>query len=178
MKENLPCLSDATSPALAALYPHDSDNELITAHRQFMSDVEGGWGAWTWARLQNETGRHRAYLFYFDVHAPDHPEGAWHASDYPYVFGNLRPPVTAADEATSELIRRYWVNFATSGDPNGPGLPVWKTFNTHSESSMVFVRAADGGAPATAGHPQRLPIAARIQALDPIMRCLKAPGAP
>jgi carboxylesterase type B len=47
-------------------------------------------------------------------------------------------PVAASDAATSALIRKYWINFATRGDPNGPGLPVWKAFDEPLQAAMVF----------------------------------------
>ncbi len=42
------------------------------------------------------------------------------------------------DKALSELISSYWVNFATKGDPNGPGLPAWPTFDEKEQKTMFF----------------------------------------
>jgi para-nitrobenzyl esterase len=83
-------------------------------------------------------GHNTAFFYFFDVHNPDHPFGAWHGSDYPFVFGNFPPPPVARDVAISALMRKYWINFATRGDPNGPGLPVWKAFDERARAAMVF----------------------------------------
>ena len=32
----------------------------------------------------------------------------------------------------------YWVNFATTGDPNGKGLPVWPVFDPKADVLMEF----------------------------------------
>jgi len=32
----------------------------------------------------------------------------------------------------------YWVNFAKTGDPNGPGLPAWPAFTGSEMKAMVF----------------------------------------
>ena len=39
------------------------------------------------------------------------------------------------------MISSYWVNFATSGDPNGPGLPEWPAFAEDDQKVMVFDEA-------------------------------------
>lgn len=75
--------------------------------------------------------------------------GAHHGVDLAYVFGNLDEPgaYTATDRALSEIVMGYWVSFARSGDPNGPGLPVWPAFTDETGVHMEFgdaVRAGSG----------------------------------
>ncbi len=42
----------------------------------------------------------------------------------------------------------YWTNFAKSGDPNGPGVPVWPNFTADTERVLHFDdSAAPGGVP-------------------------------
>jgi para-nitrobenzyl esterase len=160
--ERWPCNDPQTQAAIAAAYPHATDAQTRTAIRYLHRDFGVAWPTWTWARLQTTQGHNPAYVYVFDVHDREHPFGAPHASEYPYVFGNFPKPPAARDEATSALIRKYWINFATHGNPNGPGLPVWKTFDERSQAAMVFDDSPDS---------RRLPNFAGLQALDAILRC-------
>jgi para-nitrobenzyl esterase len=160
MARRLPC--PETHAAIFAAYPFATDEQAKLAHRAWQRDLWDGWPTWTWARLQSAKGLNRAYVYYFDVHDDEHPFGAPHAAEYPYLFGNFPKPHTAHDEALSTLIRKYLVNFATSGDPNGPGLPAWKPFDAESSSAMVFAASASS---------QRMPDADGIKALDASLRC-------
>jgi len=36
------------------------------------------------------------------------------------------------------MISSYYVNFATTGDPNGKGLPQWPAFTDKNQQVMVF----------------------------------------
>jgi para-nitrobenzyl esterase len=40
---------------------------------------------------------------------------------------------------------RYWVNFATTGDPNGVGLPEWPVFDPKTSSVLYFGKAIERG---------------------------------
>jgi para-nitrobenzyl esterase len=55
--------------------------------------------------------------------------GAPHASELPYVFDTQavrRDPLpNAADASVAALTHRYWINFATTGRPDGNGVPAW-----------------------------------------------------
>jgi para-nitrobenzyl esterase len=50
--------------------------------------------------------------------------GTPHGGEIAFVFGTLTAP-SPEDLAVSRMAQRYWVNFARTGDPNGPGLPNW-----------------------------------------------------
>lgn len=55
--------------------------------------------------------------------------GAPHASEIPFVFDladiRLRKIESPQDATVSAIAHGYWVNFAKTGNPNGPGLPEW-----------------------------------------------------
>lgn len=57
--------------------------------------------------------------------------GAYHGAEYPYVFGVHDDYMTTTewDLELSTQMQQYWINFATSGDPNGAGSPDWPMFS-------------------------------------------------
>jgi para-nitrobenzyl esterase len=79
--------------------------------------------------------------------------GAPHASEVPYVFGTLRESgftnfgkgLTSEAYRLSSQINEYWVNFAKTGDPNGPGLPHWGVLTTKRDELMNFTKSGPKG---------------------------------
>ena len=71
-----------------------------------------------------------SYAWCFGRQLPGDDKGAWHSADLWYWFGTLSNgwrPFTEGDRALSDAMVSYLVNFASTGDPNGPGLPVWES---------------------------------------------------
>jgi para-nitrobenzyl esterase len=102
---------------------------------------------WAWARLQAGTGQSPVFYYSFRQQPP-FPAGSvyagWGASHYAelwYVFDHLAQSPwnwTAADRKLAEEMSSYWVNFAKSGNPNRPGLPLWAAF-TNVESKVEYL---------------------------------------
>ena len=78
------------------------------------------------AAIEPDTWRYE-----FTRHLGDGIMPPTHAAELPYVFGTLsvRPfdgvGPNVRDVAVSDRMEAYWVRFAQTGDPNGPGLPRW-----------------------------------------------------
>jgi para-nitrobenzyl esterase len=126
------------------LYPAQSDTEAWRAQADSMRDQIFGWEMRTWARMQTKTGKSKVYLYFFS-HVPPGPAaarmGAYHSAEIAYVFHNThRPgrPWAETDHQLAEIMSSYWVNFATTGDPNGKDLPKWPAFDAEADLVMGF----------------------------------------
>jgi len=131
------------------LYPASSDQEAWAAQAASMRDQTFGWEMRTWARMQTKTGKSKVYLYYFSRVPPGkhRASGAYHGSEIAYVFDNLKVAPFAGGEETpwqdtdrklAEAMSSYWVNFATTGDPNGKGLLKWPAYKAKDDLSMGF----------------------------------------
>lgn len=74
-----------------------------------------------------------------------------HGSDLPLIFRPNDPNIanyTTEEAYLSSAIQNYWVNFATTGNPNAnnyPQSPTWPTYNANTRNTINFEVASKGG---------------------------------
>ena len=135
------------SPRAVTLYAGAPDPVYGTPAEQWATD--SSFRCSTAAQAVWHAAAGNSAFEYEFVHAP--PEraalGATHASELSHVFGTYQqgvigvgPPARATDADTrlSDVMQRYWTNFAKTGDPNGPGLPKWPKFDAKSRGYVEF----------------------------------------
>lgn len=132
------------------LYPAGTDQEAGRSQVLLSRDRVFAWGNYKWAKFQSAKGRHRVWYYYFSRAAPGDPNyGAFHGCQGAYALHNLhrwKKTLTKWDFTLSDMMSDYWVNFATTGDPNRKNLPEWPAFTEQNTRVLEFgdkVRAID-----------------------------------
>lgn len=128
-----------------AVYPASTEEEAIRSQVDMSRDETFGIQAYTWARTQYTKGKSPVFLYNFKrklpAHSPETEFGAFHSSEIVYAYDNLHTldrPWEAIDQEIADLMSSYWVNFAKKGNPNGPGLPQWDSYNPQDEQAILF----------------------------------------
>ena len=140
-------MNDKYGPdARAALenYPATDDSIAVVSQYRMSSDQVFGTQNFIWANMQSDQGA-KVYVYRFTHKVPgtgDYAKyGAFHGGELPYAYGNLRfsnRPWQAGDHKLAEVMSSYWANFAATGNPNGKGLPEWKSYNSTTNEIMIL----------------------------------------
>ena len=163
------------------VYPASTDDEAkessFYAGRDEMAFVMRNW-----ARLESKQGK-KSYVYFFTEQPPAVPGrggrggrgggggafgpgphgSAVHVSEILYVFNHLDTsrPWTDQDQKVADTMSTYWVNFATTGDPNGKGLAEVDALRRKIESAHDLRQSARRRTGPARRSPRVLPVLLR-----------------
>jgi len=123
------------------LYPADDRAATRKAVAALYSDVFVC-GARLVARA-HAAAQKDTYLYHF-TRTPDYGLrerlGCFHGIELPYLFGTFAKSwkPSADDRELGRTMRRCWVRFAKTGNPNGSGPPAWPRYTAAADRHLVF----------------------------------------
>jgi len=155
------------------VYAPKTTEEVLEAATDLASARFIAFGTWKWTELHMKTGGKAVYRYFYTrirpkylgmpgqpppapppgTPAPAPPRGAAHSAEIQYAMGNLdldpRYAWEPDDRKVSETLQGYFVNFIKTGDPNGPGLPQWPTYDAATNHMRMRIDAVSSAEPET-----------------------------
>jgi len=167
VRQNFPPIADD----VLALYPLPTPAEAKDAYIRAGTELEvtapARWTAQAMYGVRNKT-----YLYEVTWAYPSQGGqqlGAFHGIELQLMLDSPRVPRDATGDALAEALRNYWAQFAKTGDPNVPGLPVWPPYDSGSAPYLELgakIRPATGLRQDSFALIQRL-YTTRLDSLEP-----------
>jgi para-nitrobenzyl esterase len=135
-----------------ALYPADRDGEARAAVAAMFADTQFNYGTRLLAQCMARR-EPRTFKYLFERRRPNQADGPHHGDEVAHAFGNLEsapavetPGFDAMDQALSRTMRKAWVAFAATGDPNTAGAARWDAYRAAEDNHLSFGDAVKPGA--------------------------------
>lgn len=125
------------------LYPSSTEEENKISQKEYAKDMSMV-SIYKWAKQRAKTCITKTYTYLFIHPQPGDTKERYqtfHSSELPYVFNNLNysnRPWSYQDKLIAETMSAYWINFISTGNPNGTGLNKWPAFNESPEETMFL----------------------------------------
>lgn len=121
---------------VAQLYPMTDEAGVKQGLDQFITDA---WFLRNSRVMLNGAAKASAPAFQYHFTRQSQRMPAWgahHGAEIAYVFSAFRDDVKPTDRQLSDAIMSYWVNFATTGNPNGDGLAEWPQYDPAAQQYL------------------------------------------
>ena len=135
------------------LYPGSTTEEVLDSATALAGDRFIGFSTWRFMEGHRKTGGKPVYRYFYahprpkflggypqpqagpgSGNAAPPPRGAAHSAEIEYAMGTLATNTHfewgPADHKLSQVMQGYFANFIKTGDPNGPALPGWPTYDS------------------------------------------------
>ncbi len=147
-----------------AAYPAHTDGEVPGVFRTMFSDYDFAFSAWLLAKDTALTGR-RSFLYRFTYvgQGPFAKLGAFHTEELMFLSRHYWTTWISQpeDAVLSRTMVGYWSRFVKTGNPNGPGLPAWPSFQrSHGMCQQLGRRVG----------PEKVPRVKRFKLFDEFLQ--------
>ena len=122
---------------LAAYYLADTTDDIFTTEVDYSTDSLFARPNRQILTAMSKTSAD-SFMYLFTRNMRDPSLRSPHAMELRYVFQTLPAQATEVDWRISALISDYWVQFATTGNPNGDGLPPWPAYDADRQQHQII----------------------------------------
>ena len=129
-----------TTDKLMNLYKDEIEKDAFTTFNDIFSIFWFMYPHQSWSRVAKSAGV-KVYRYHFTKN--NNYYGTYHSGELIYAYGNVkRTPYkyryNQSDISLSEVMLKYWSNFAKYGNPNSSNLTKWDEWNNLDNKVMEF----------------------------------------
>lgn len=145
----------AYRPQAQSLYPAGSNNtQARQSYVGMLTDAQFTTIARHTAQCVSDNQTEPVWRYFFThkhTLAQLQQYGSYHGMELFYVFNNWEnatlgtgPLFKPQDDSVQNVMLKYWINFANTGNPNGTGLVTWPTYNSLTDCYLEIKATPDG----------------------------------